>query len=33
MNMAQAGDQPELIEGLQGNEDASWGDYPIDTLL
>jgi len=24
---------PEEIEGLDGDEDASWGDYPIDTLL
>lgn len=24
---------PEEIEGLGGDEDASWGDYPIDTLL
>jgi len=23
----------EEIEGLGGDEDASWGDYPIDTLL
>jgi len=24
---------PEEIEGLGGDEDAGWGDYPIDTLL
>ncbi len=24
---------PEEIEGLGGDEDASWGDYPIDTVL
>lgn len=24
---------PEEIEGLGGDEDANWGDYPIDTLL
>lgn len=24
---------PEEIEGLGGEEDAGWGDYPIDTLL
>jgi len=24
---------PEEIEGLGGDEDESWGDYPIDTLL
>src|SRR5882724_7281859 len=23
----------EEVEGLGGDEDASWGDYPIDTLL
>jgi hypothetical protein len=25
--------EPEEIEGLDGDEDASWGDYPIDTVL
>lgn len=25
--------QEEKIEGLGGDEDASWGDYPIDTVL
>jgi Protein of unknown function DUF262 len=25
--------EPEEIEGLGGDEDASWGDYPIDTVL
>jgi hypothetical protein len=25
--------KPEEIEGLGADEDASWGDYPIDTLL
>lgn len=25
--------EPEKIEGLGGDEDASWGDYPIDTVL
>ena len=24
--------EPEVIEGLGGDEDAGWGDYPIDTL-
>ncbi|MEO5375704.1 MAG: DUF262 domain-containing protein [Alphaproteobacteria bacterium] len=24
---------PEELEGLDGDEDASWGDYPIDTML
>lgn len=24
---------PEEVEGLGGDEDAGWGDYPIDTLL
>lgn len=24
---------PEELEGLGGDEDANWGDYPIDTLL
>lgn len=27
------GSASEEIEGLGGDEDASWGDYPIDTLL
>ncbi|MEQ9641458.1 MAG: DUF262 domain-containing protein [Alphaproteobacteria bacterium] len=25
--------EPEEVEGLGGDEDTSWGDYPIDTLL
>lgn len=26
-------ERDEEIEGLEGDEDAAWGDYPIDTLL
>lgn len=33
MNTIQMITKPEEIEGLGGDEDASWGDYPIDTLL
>lgn len=33
MNMQQTTSDPEEIEGLGGDEDASLGDYPIDTLL
>ncbi|MBN2529919.1 MAG: DUF262 domain-containing protein [Deltaproteobacteria bacterium] len=34
MNTAiQAQEQSEEVEGLGGEEDRNWGDYPIDTLL
>lgn len=33
MNTQQTTSDPEKIEGLGGDEDASLGDYPIDTLL
>lgn len=33
MNTQQIDSSPEEIEGLGGDEDASWGDYPIDTVL
>ena len=33
MNILQTEAAPEEIEGLGKSEDASWGDYPIDTLL
>lgn len=32
-NPGRSVDDVEDIEGLGGDEDASWGDYPIDTLL
>lgn len=33
MNTPQTDTEPEKIDGLGGDEDASWGDYPIDTVL
>jgi len=33
MNTQQQELEPEEIEGLGEDEDASWGDYPIDTVL
>lgn len=33
MDIDSSNNSPEEIEGLGGDEDASWGDYPIDTLL
>lgn len=33
MNIQQSDIEPEKIEGLGEDEDASWGDYPIDTVL
>jgi hypothetical protein len=33
MNREQIKAEPEEIEGLDKDEDASWGDYPIDTVL
>lgn len=33
MSTLQTDIDPEEIEGLGGDEDASWGDYPIDTVL
>jgi hypothetical protein len=33
MKTKQMNTNPDEIEGLGGDEDASWGDYPIDTLL
>jgi len=33
MSIHQIETEPEQIEGLGQGEDASWGDYPIDTLL
>ena len=33
MSIDPLNNSPEEIEGLGGDEDASWGDYPIDTLL
>ena len=33
MNTPQIDTTPERIEGLGEDEDASWGDYPIDTVL
>ncbi len=33
MNTQPIDSNPEEIEGLGGDEDASWGDYPIDTVL
>jgi uncharacterized protein DUF262 len=33
MTGTSAASDAEEIEGLGGDEDASWGDYPIDTLL
>ncbi len=31
--MSIVNEEPEKIEGLDTDEDASWGDYPIDTVL
>lgn len=33
MSADQTNNDPQEIEGLGGDEDAAWGDYPIDTLL
>ncbi len=33
MNDRQGDVHPEEIEGIGADEDASWGDYPIDTVL
>ena len=33
MSTLQTDTDAEEIEGLGGDEDASWGDYPIDTVL
>lgn len=33
MSTRQIDTEPEEVEGLGQGEDASWGDYPIDTLL
>jgi hypothetical protein len=33
MTIEENNNSSEEIEGLGGDEDASWGDYPIDTLL
>lgn len=33
MNKEQISPDPEEIEGFSKDEDAAWGDYPIDTLL
>lgn len=33
MSTQQINCDTEEIEGLGGDEDATWGDYPIDTLL
>lgn len=27
------GNDPEKLEGYEDSQSASWGDYPIDTLL
>jgi hypothetical protein len=33
MTTQQTETAPEEVEGLGEDEDASWGDYPIDTVL
>lgn len=33
MNTATSNSEPEEIEGIPTDEDVSWGDYPIDTVL